>query len=135
MNETNTDKKLKPSITWAGIIVACLVLIPIFFCTRISSRHFRRQAFALRCGINLKVLGTAILVYAIDHDGYLPTAENWCDLLITEADVNPDMKGFLCKASDAVKGESSYALNKSITGLKLDEIPQEVVLLFETTPG
>ena len=84
------------------------------------------------CGTNLKGLSTAIVVYCMDYDDMLPTS-NWCDSLIEEADVSP--KSFVCPQSDAIEGESSYAMNKHIAGKKLGQLPPDVVLLFETDKG
>ncbi len=81
----------------------------------------------------MKGLGYALKEYARDNDEYLPTAEKWCYLLITEADV--DTKSFVCYLRDAIEGESSYALNKNVTGMKVSEIPPDVVILFETNFG
>lgn len=85
------------------------------------------------CGTNLKGLPTAFAVYAMENDDNLPTAESWCDLLIAHADVSP--KSFICPTSDAVVFESSYALNKHVVGMKFSEIPEDIVLLFETETG
>ena len=83
------------------------------------------------CATNLKGLGTAFLVYANDNNDELPTPENWCDLLISKVDTYP--KSFICSATDVIEGESSYALNENVAGMKLSEIPEDVVLLFETS--
>ena len=84
------------------------------------------------CGTNLKGLSTAMMVYCNDYDDILPT-ENWCDLLIEEADVSP--KSFVCPQSDAIEGESSYALNKNVAGKDIGKLSSQVVLLFETDKG
>jgi prepilin-type processing-associated H-X9-DG protein len=118
-----------------GIIIPMFVIIMLIPPRRI---HLTRQ---LVCGINLKVLGTAIFVYTEVGDGYLPTSQGWCDLLITEVDVDP--KSFVCPSSDAKEGQSSYTLNKNLVGFKIsDDLefegvldPEDVVLLFEAKPG
>lgn len=84
------------------------------------------------CGTNLKGLDTALTVYANDYDDQLPP-EDWCDLLILKADVSP--KSFICPASEEVEGECSYAMNRFVAGEKLDELPNNLVLLFETSIG
>ena len=80
------------------------------------------------CATNLKGLGTSLIVYANDNDGILP--ERWCDQLIEEADVYPT--SFICRTSDSIKGESDFCLNKHAVGKKLSELPDDLVLLFET---
>jgi prepilin-type processing-associated H-X9-DG protein len=71
--------------------------------------------------------------YAKDHNDTYPQANNWCDVLIKNYNVNP--KQFRCPASDARAGQSSYAININIAGKKTSEVSPETVLLFETKPG
>jgi hypothetical protein len=85
------------------------------------------------CATNLEGLVTALKVYVEDHDDQLPPADQWCDVLIVDYDVSP--KSFICPASDALEGESCYALNKFVVGKKLSELPAGTVLLFETCQG
>ncbi len=85
------------------------------------------------CGTNLKELGMAMMVYANDNDDQLPPADRWCDLLISKGKVSP--KSLVCPGSDAVEGESSYAMNINAVGKKLNELSPDMVLLFETDAG
>ena len=85
------------------------------------------------CGTNVSSLGKAMQIYANDYDDQYPTADKWCDLLIAYLEVSP--KQFVCPLSDVIEGESSYAMNKNVVGKKVSEIPEDVVLLFETNLG
>ncbi|MHC4239313.1 MAG: hypothetical protein ACYSUC_06100, partial [Planctomycetota bacterium] len=85
------------------------------------------------CGTNLSGIAKAMLVYANDANDNLPEADKWCDLLVGHDFTTP--KQFVCKSSDAVRGESSYAFNRNLVGRKFSEIPGDVVLLFETNFG
>ncbi len=86
------------------------------------------------CGTNVYGLARAMIVYARDTEsGRLPLADQWCDLLIMRDYCN--VKHFVCKESDAIEGESSYALNKNVAGKRLSELAADVVLLFETDLG
>ena len=87
----------------------------------------------LLCGSNLALLGKAMLIYTEDFNGLYPTADKWCDLLVSFSRVEPNQ--FICRSSDAKVGESSYALNKNIAGKKYSEVPPDTVLLFETKVG
>jgi len=78
------------------------------------------------CGDNLSNLSKSLFIYAEDNNGRYPDPNHWCDLLITHASASP--KQFVCKSSDAIKGESSYALNIN-AGRNTD--PGDLVLLFE----
>ncbi|HOL32574.1 MAG TPA: DUF4190 domain-containing protein [Anaerohalosphaeraceae bacterium] len=94
----------------------------------------KTQSIAQRtmCSSNLKALAAAMIFYAYSHEDVLP-GENWCDLLIEQANVSP--QAFVCPASDAVIGESSYAMNNYIAGRKSHSLPPDMVMLFETSKG
>jgi prepilin-type processing-associated H-X9-DG protein len=137
---SGSNKQLKGTgyaITGIVLPVVMAVLLPflamflaIMMPALNKTKHIAQQAI---CGINLKGLGTAMRVYASDYDNQLPPADRWCDLLITKADVSP--KSLVCPDSDTVEGESSYAMNINAVGKKLDELPADMVLLFETDTG
>jgi len=93
----------------------------------------RKLGSKLVCGTNVKGLGTVFKVYAHENDDRLPTVQNWCDLFIVHTDCDP--RSFVCPESDARVGESTYALNENVIGMKLSEIPGDVVLMFETSFG
>jgi hypothetical protein len=116
-----------------GIVIAILMLF-IFMTTVVPGlvNAIRNIAQKQLCPTNLKGLGTAIIVYANDHNDLLPPADQWCDLLITEDDVSP--KILFCPYSNAIEGESTYAININAAG-KEAGIPGDMVLLFETDTG
>jgi hypothetical protein len=74
------------------------------------------------------------LLVRFKHYYYLlPNPYQWCDFIIMHEGARPDI--FICPASDAVEGESSYALNINIYENKSDSLPRDIVLLFETNRG
>jgi len=83
----------------------------------------------IACGSNLSSLGKSMMLYAAHHKGQYPDPNNWCDLLIAHADADP--KQFICSASGAEYGESSFALNINAVGRKLSDLPDDMVLIFE----
>lgn len=87
----------------------------------------------MMCRSNMNELVKAMRDYAQKNDGRLPEADQWCDVLITRGDA--DIYTFRCMASDAVYGESSYAMNINASGKKLSELPETMVLIFETNAG
>ena len=130
MNETNNNQNQKPKTSKLAIAIVLSIII-VLLVSSIFTRY--RVPSRLVCATNVKGLGTVFKVYAHDHDDQLPTSQNWCDLFIVHADVDP--KSFVCPESDARVGESAYALNKNVIGMKLSEIPGDVVLMFETDLG
>ncbi len=133
-NETDInakDQKAKSSRLAIRILVYGIVILGCFLFARVFMLRPRRPPWI--CGTNLSGLGKAMLIYASDYDGQYPTADKWCDLLIAYSEVSP--KQFVCPLSDVIEGESSYAMNKNVVGKKVSEIPEDVVLLFETNFG
>jgi hypothetical protein len=110
------------------IVLAILILVYIIF-----PHRPRRAPNRIICMNNLKVLGIAIQIYADEYNGMYPTPEKWCDLLASSLKMETDK--FICKGSNAEKGQSSYCLNKNIAGKKSSEIPPDTVLLFDTKKG
>lgn len=93
----------------------------------------RELAHRIVCETNMKGLGKAMMVYALNYDDKYPTILKWCDLLI-EGDFCT-CKQFVCKSSDTIEGESSYAMNINLAGKKFSELSSNVVVLFETNFG
>ncbi len=119
------------AITGLVLPVALIIIVPLPLAILMPALS-RTKGIAQRvvCATNLKGLSTAMIVYANDYDGKAPTADEWCDLLIQEADVSP--KSFRCPV--APEGECNYALNKNIRNLRRHDAAR-VVVLFESQPG
>lgn len=127
----NSNGQLKGTgFAVAGLLIP-VVLAIVLAILMPEMGKVRGVAKRVVCGTNLKGLSTAMVVYTNDYDK-LPS-ENWCDLLIEEADVTPE--SFICMNSDAIEGESSYAMNIYIVDMKLDDLPDDIVLFFETNMG
>ena len=103
-------------------------------------------AYRMSCGMNLSVLGKAMIFYCNDYEDKFPTASNWCDLLIENAPLPSEEKGrggsYFSPAMPSVifelkgMGESvcSYAMNKDAANLGV-RAPPDMVILFETHSG
>ena len=95
-------------------------------------RQIRDKAKQAACRGHLKQLGRAMLQYAQDHGGALPSAETWTQALQPYLD---DEGVFRCPAvPELVCG---YAMNTACSGARLDDLeePEETVLLFDSTQG
>lgn len=77
---------------------------------------------------SMQKIKKAITVYADKNQGRLPDANRWCDSLM-EYDKDLTKETFKIIASDQF--ECGIAFNKNLSGLKLLDIPGNVVLLFE----
>jgi hypothetical protein len=147
--------KEKWRIRWPIILVAACVLVfvgAIFLILSINTGNsswepvrwirgflppplgWRNQGSRVVCGTNVSGIVKSLIVYANDEEpSRLPPADQWCDLLIGRDYVSA--KQFVCKESDAIEGESSFAININAAGKKLSELPPDMVLVFETTSG
>ncbi len=85
----------------------------------------------IRTQVNYHVLSIAFSLYASEYDDRLPTSQQWCDLLkgFYDQEPNPFIMG------DLKVGESAYAMNENVVNVKYEDIPRDVVLLFETGLG
>ena len=119
-----------PNVLWYFVV---LIALPFLLAVLIPAKK-KVGAIARRavCRTALEGLSTAMALYVNDNDDTLPI-ENWCDLMIEEVEVS--YESFECPESDAIEGECPYAMNKHIAGLKLTDIPADVVLFFETDMG
>jgi prepilin-type processing-associated H-X9-DG protein len=121
-------------------VVGTLVIVGAIFWIALTLLRMMLPGGRLRpldsgpiCGTNLKGIGAAMAVYADTYDDRYPTGSKWCDLLLQGDFVTE--KQFLCPNSQAKIGQSSYAFNKNIAGMKRSQIPNDVVLVFEAAPG
>jgi hypothetical protein len=104
-------------IAWASLILftdATLMPIP--------NRHSKDEI----CQSQLSSLHLALLVYSNEKNKY-PPKENWCNLLIKDADTGT--KVFKCPNDK--QGPSSYALNPNAE----PNSPENVVVIFESKSG
>jgi prepilin-type processing-associated H-X9-DG protein len=88
------------------------------------------QAMRMVCGTNINGMATAMNVYAFDYQDKYPTGSQWCDLLMTHADVGA--KSFICPGAEP--GRSHYALNANVVKLS-SNAPADIVVMFECGPG
>ncbi|MHC4075587.1 MAG: hypothetical protein ACYSRZ_04145 [Planctomycetota bacterium] len=107
-------------------IIALIVVLSLIFIP--TGYQCQREAHGAQCLSILRGIGLALYLYADAHDGYLPDSDRWCDLLF-EQDSSLSRDYFKCPA---VKDRPcSYAFNENLSGLRLSDIPPDVVLIFE----
>ena len=85
------------------------------------------------CGTYLSGLGKALTIYSYENNDLFPDTDKWCDILILHQEVGP--KSLICRDSDAIAGESSYAMNANLSGKTYLDISNDTVVLFETDYG
>lgn len=81
---------------------------------------------------NLKLLGKELVKYAEGNDGYLPVAHRWCDLLMEHnSKLTRDNFRHPKPERFQLQGDCHFAFNKNVGGLRLADIRDDVVLIFE----
>ena len=130
----------------AGICVsAFMLLVSIPFMAGLTlpalarARH-RAQIFSqstpqqrmqtIQCVNNMKQLGLAVRVYAVDHNDQLPPAATWCDAI--QSNVGSP-KVFQCPSEPGRR--CAYAFNTKLNGKKVSEVDPQTVVLFESDAG
>ena len=130
----------------AGICVSgFMLLVSIPFMAGLTlpalarARH-RAQVFSqstpqqrmqtIQCVTNMKQLGLAVRVYAVDHNDQLPPSATWCDAIQSNID---SPKVFQCPSEPGRR--CAYAFNAKLDGKKVSEIDPQTVVLFESDAG
>jgi len=119
------------AISSIGILLS---VVPVYFVSAIFwGARARHELGKANVGTyNLRLLGAELKRYAEKHDGYLPDRRYWCDELLRE---NPKLCEYNFKHPQAhranLQGDCHFAFNKNLSGKRLDDVPGNVVLLFE----
>ena len=134
--EERNEPRRKTKITISSLLVAlsCFFFILASFPLWNPIPDTPDPYYRIECRMNLKDLGIAMLIYADDYDGVLPTPSKWCDLLIEHVDVPKNY--FTCPV--AKSGPCNYAMNRyfeNIGKIYTVKARHDMVLLFETDPG
>lgn len=84
------------------------------------------------CADNLEKIGEAILEYAEEHDGVLPSAKRWMDQIQPYLE---DVQVLKCPAAPDLR--YGYAFNEKLSKVRLDSIPDDehTALVFEANLG
>jgi hypothetical protein len=118
-------------------LYAILLSIPFLLITAGGICVARGRVEQAKIGYGRQISETLIR-YAKDHNDYLPDANQWCDLLIEYHRQLPkdrfkyDPEKYRFKYDSSKEGVCNYAFNRSLSGLRLDNIPYKTVLVFES---
>ena len=79
----------------------------------------------------LKQIALAARIYANDHGDRLPPANTWCDAMKDLIDNDKILKS----PNDPSPGRCSYAYNSKVAGKRVEEVPPDTVMFFQTAGG
>jgi len=126
-------KNPKPK-TWLLAIIKLLILatagflVIVLLTTPVLLKAKLRNSYAIKGLDKIIIIGNSLIKYD-DQNGYLPDANRWCDLLIEfDLEINRDFFNIIGQNSEI---KCSFAFNKNLSNLSLDDIDGNVVLLFE----
>lgn len=126
-------KNPKPKTWFLAIIklvtfaTACCLLV-ILLAIPVLLKAKLRNSYAISGLDKIVVIGDSLIKYS-NQNGSLPDANNWCDLLIGfDSEIN---KEFFHITGQRSQIKCTFAFNKDLTNLSLDNINGNVVLLFE----
>jgi hypothetical protein len=117
----------------AGIVVSgiFLLLLPVYAALLLPAlAKARERSQAVACVNNVKQLNLAARLYADANGNRFPSASNWCDALQPYVG---SPRAFQCAADNSLR--CAFAYNRTLDGLKQDEIDPRTVLFFESAAG
>ena len=122
-NSTSLFNRIKVCVS-LYLCISCFFLLLIFwdFCgpaLEINIESIRKTG--------LKDIAEITLDYCAKNNGLLPEANNWTDVLLEHGNGVALRKLRRFKRNN----ESDYAFNENISGMKIDELPGDIVLFFE----
>ncbi len=120
-----TDFKRTDGLILIIVIISALLLLSAVL-VPLATTSFLAQRIV--DASHMRGLSMALSEYSSENNDQLPPADSWCDYLIRDMDINPLL--FISPITDAIEGESAYALNQYAAGMKFSEIPPDMVLLF-----
>ncbi len=121
----------------AGIAVSAFMLlfsIPVVAgITLPALAKAKAEAQSVQCMNNVRQLGLAAIIYANDHEGRLPDAGKWCDLLQKKLGSSDVLR---CPAGNRAE-RCHYAFNLLMSGTELNRIENaaRTVLFIESPAG
>jgi hypothetical protein len=120
------------AVSAVGIVLVPLIgfMIAILTPALVSARH---QAMSVLPMNHARQLCLAMIMYADDHDGRFPPADNWPDVLAPYLAHNEKI---LCSPFNPEAGRA-WAMNAHLAGRQRSDIdqPHQVVLVFESRFG
>ena len=120
----------------AGIAVSAIfaLMLPLFAALLLPAlTKAKAKAQGILCMNNAKQITLGIILHADANTNACPSAENWCDAILSEVGTN---RIFQCNAA---KGSSTshFAYNKKLDGFDIEKVkdPATTVMIFETEGG
>ncbi|MHC4232992.1 MAG: hypothetical protein ACYSUS_09030 [Planctomycetota bacterium] len=120
----------KTRLTFIDLLVL-MSIVALLLSIVLPMRSDGCKSYLNLCKSNVHHLYLSLLSYADDHDNNWPTQDSWCASLLNE---DEDIK-YILKCHGDKQGLYSYAINSEVLKLKPNDLPSNIVVLFESIPG
>ena len=131
---------LKDNVVWRinnmkSILIAVSIILIVLVLGILVLELFNREMIDSKfedvCDMNLKIICNRFYRHAILSKLESPITTQWCDKMIPHSD-----RGRLfCHIEKNENSKSSYAINKSIEKYDFNDLPDDLVLFFESDLG
>ncbi|HOP80059.1 MAG TPA: DUF4190 domain-containing protein [Armatimonadota bacterium] len=114
----------------AGSLLLVPIMVAILFPVFARARDAARMS---SCQLNIKQIGVALQMYAVDYGETLPSADKWSDAMpIYLKDKDNSRQIFKCPSSPDSRPEG-YLLNERLSGINTAVLPSpsNVYMIFE----
>ncbi len=110
-----------------AIVLGFFLLVPLYISFSIANGINKIRLYNSENREHLQVLREAVIQYTKDHNGYLPQADQWCDLLMKH---NKNISRETFNISSLPKSPCDFAFNNTVSNQQLSGISGDTVLLF-----
>lgn len=112
-------------------VSAVFIAMPLIIFLAIGI-HSGRHRMKVAKNVMGTYLGMTVVEYAKANNGYFPDANQWCDLLIKQ---DEKLSKNYFRYPSSRPGIYNYAYNQNLSGLHIDNIKNNMVLIFEAKGG
>ncbi len=113
------------------LIFAVMAFSKIYSGLKITARKNSNEKITFACSMSLRIICNRFYRYAVSSKLESPTTMQWCDNMI--ADSEKDILSCVGRENQDIK--YSYAINKNVDKYKFDDLPDDLVLFFESNLG
>lgn len=110
------------------LIVLCACYIVYSYIITLAHEIRQESQLARNAKENMTLLAQEIIDYAMAHNGRLSSADNWCDVIIEQS---KKITKTTFKNPGIEKGICNFAFNRNLSGLDINSVPVDVIILFE----
>ena len=113
------------------LLIIVLGFAAIVFCHSYFGRKIISKKIADSCNMGLRIICNRFYRYAILSKRDFPTTMQWCDNIIAHSEKDI----LICAGTENRDIKCSYAINRNVEKYKFKDLPDDLVLFFESNLG